>query len=562
MCQAEPHLYVGVHISGTFARRESLNHMSLRLVGLVLVAACGGSPAVIAPPPPVRAALPPIVPSIDLTAMFALPTPSIVETRCRTFPVPAPGSRGVIGGMRRVVYDFMEMPLGAIERGPRTNLRERRRDPMTTNDRSRPFSRRAHHITQCWKWFAATHPGGDTQLDVQLAIDAFGATGDVTIANRLDAADLAACVRDAFAAPMYIYGARTHEQRTSVTIHFERADQPPWPTPPARPSPIAREPVPARGTVCARVQPGVVDARLPPKRVTDFDAARIPPPPPGERQVRPPSIRVGCVSVSPLPRKANIRTAVVSNWGAYEACHAEARARMPDLGGTVVAKLLFDTNGAEPTLASVSGAGDAELHACLDRALEEIWLDPPTSDTLIEANIVFPLVTDLPPPVRDAASWRTAFATATSPLEGCRVRHELVTDRLLAAPWVDDARVRAAVGELARYIAALAPADRAPCLAEVASTLHEYAGVRVDSMANRAIGVEARLDRLETVLPLASIVDWGPNLRWMIALAYRAFPARAAESERILAELALDPTLGDAVRADESPGSLENPCPM
>lgn len=536
--------------------------MSLRLVGLVLVAACGGSPTVIAPPPPVRAVEPPIAPSIDLSAMFALPTPSIVETRCRTFPVPDRGSRGVIGGFRRVVYDFVDMPLGAIERGPRTELRERRIAPMTMRELARPFARRANHITRCWKWFAATHPGGDTQLDVHLAIDAFGATGDVTIANPPEAADLAACVRDGFAAPLYVYGARTHEQRTSVTLHFERADQPPWPTPPARPSPIAREPVPASGSVCARVQPGVVDARLPPRRVTDFDDARVPPPKPGERRVRIPSIRIGCVSVSSMPRKSGLRAAVASNWGAYEACHAEARARMPDLTGTVVAKLLFDTNGAEPTLASVSGAGDAELHACLDRALEQIWLDPPVSDTLIEANFAFPLVTDPPPPMRDAASWRTAFANATSPLDGCRVRHELAKDRLVAAPWVDDARVRAAFGELARYIAALAPADRAPCLAEVESTLHDYTGVSVDSTANRAVGVEARLDRLETVLPLASVVAWGPNLRWVIARAYRAQPARIAESERILAELALDPTIGDAVRADEGTTALEDHCSM
>jgi len=495
----------------------------------------------------------------DLEAMFAVPAPLPIETRCQTYPLSSQGR------MRRIVYDFAEMPLGAIERGPRTNVRERRADLMTSSELHRPFARRANHITRCWKWFAATHPGGDTQLDVHLAIDVFGATGDISVVNAPEDADLATCIRDAFAAPLYAYGPRQREQHTQVTIHFERADQPAWTKAPVRPMPITQEPLPARGSTCVRVVAKPIASRLYPLRVSDFDPSRIPPPPPpapGMRShsIQVPSIRVGCVVMTRMPKKNELRAAIQSNWGAYEECHADARARMPDLAGAVEAKLFFDTNGAEPTLASVRGAGDAAFHACLDRALEEIWLDPPTDDTLIEANFTFPLVTDRPVVARDLAAWRAVFANAITPLAGCTARYELVQDRFIAAPWVDDARVRAAVRELTRYIASLSATDAAACLVEVEPRLHEYTGVDAGSRASDAERVEAYLDRLEAVLPVANLVAWGPNLRLMIALAYRKDPARVAEGTAMLQELVSNPNINDVVDVEQAPRSLDDTC--
>ncbi|MFN0246354.1 MAG: hypothetical protein ACKV2T_05570 [Kofleriaceae bacterium] len=543
-------------------------------IGVAAIVAAGCAAPAIAPrsessvapsnPPPSRPVLP------DLDAMFAVPTPSTPKTRCRSFPLPSGGSRGVIGGVKRVVYDFIEMPLGASVRGPRTNVRERRAARMTYSELHRPFARRATHITRCWKWFAATHPGRDTTLDVHLAIDVFGTTSELTIVNAPADADLAACVRDAFAAPLYVSGPRQNEQRTHVTLQFAREDQPPWKKPPARPVKIASEPVPSLGTTCVRVGEPIA-ARLYPLRVSDFDPSRVPPPLPGmgRRIANVPKLRIGCVSSTTMPKKTKLRAALTSNWGAYEACHAAARERMPDLDGKVYAKLLFDVHGAEPTLASVSGAGDTELHACLDRALEEIWLEPPTESSLIEANFTFVLSSDATPPnehpsehATDHAAWRARFGAATTPIAGCTVRHELARDRMAAAPWIDDARVRAAFAELARFVAALGSADAAACLALVDATLREYTEVTEGMHAVEAERLGATVDRLEAVLPLARVVSWGNDLRWMLALAYRKDPARFEQGTAMLEELSLEPALTDAIRTDDPPRPIDNTCAL
>ncbi|MGE0399752.1 MAG: hypothetical protein AB7T06_23765 [Kofleriaceae bacterium] len=545
--------------------------MTLRLVGLVLVVGCASPTPSITPssPSPLEVtASPPaatmISQAVDVAPMFALPELPPLATTCRTFPLPTGGSRGVIGGARTVVYDFAELPLGRVERGPRASQRERRVDPLTTNELLVPFARRNIHITQCWKWFAATHPGGDTELDVRLTFDVFGATSGIYIANKPADADLAACVRDGFAAPLYVYAPRNHERQTAVTIELVRADQPPWKKQPRRPAAITSEPLPERGSTCLATTSRRLDARVHRLRVSDFELSREPPPAPlpggmRRRAIQIPQVRIGCVHVTQGPDKAALRAAVQSNWGAYEACHADARTRMPDLAGTIHATLTFGANGAEPTLATVSGAGDAELHACLDRALEEVWLDPP-SIGLVIANFTFPLVLDEPPLVRDEAAWRAELARPLSALDGCRARHELVEDRLRAIPWIDDARVRAAFAELARYIAAQSPADAKACLAEVDATLRRYSGVDGSTLSHAADGLEARLDRLETLRPLIPIAEWGPNLMWMIALAYRKDPARFDEGTHMLEQLAQNPMFNDVVEIVEPVTGLQSGC--
>lgn len=538
--------------------------MSLRLVGWLAIAGCSSpaTPPAVRPPiaPPITPIVEPIVVP-DLTAIFAVPAVPTTHTRCRSFPKPPKAS----SNGRTIIYDFAEMPLGAIESGARAGTRERRIDPMTANELHRPFARRANHITRCWKWFAATHPGGDTHLDVHLAIDAFGATGTINIVNNPEDADLAACIRDAFVAPLYVVSPHTHEQQTTVTIEFDRADQPAWKKPPVRPKPITTEPLPERGDSCLQVLPGVVSARLYPLHVTDFDTARIPPPPPAPKGMRShvapmPALRIPCATVVRSPRKSALRAAVRSNWGAYEACHAEARARVPDLAGKIEAKLVFDGRGEHP-VATVSGAGDDAFHACVEGALAAIWLDPPT-DGVIIANFTFPLVTDPPPAIGDEAAWRAKLSKRMTPDEGCEARRALIDERLLVAPWVDDARVRAAFAELAAYIAKQAEPDAKRCLAAASQTLHDYAGVDTHTLSGDAEDLQARLDRLEVLRPLATIADWGPNLMWMIALAYRRDPAHVEEGNQILEALALDPKINDVVHVEEPARPIENACAL
>lgn len=530
--------------------------MFWRLVGCLLVGC--SSPATTslpAPPTPVEPLRIVPTPIPDLEPMFAIPTPSTIETRCRTFPLsPTSGHN-----RRQVTYEFVDMPLGAIESGPRVRDRERRATPMTNVELHRPFARRADHITRCWKWFSATHAGGDTSLDVHLAIDAFGATGAITIVNKAADAELAACIRDQFAAPIHVAAPRGHESRVQARIELVREDQPAWTKTPPRPARITSEPVPEWGSTCVRVAAPPVVSRLYPLRVTDFDPSRSRVP----RRTHTSSLRVGCILVENPPRKADIRSAVKSNWGAYEACHAEARARMPELAGAITAKLVFDVRGGEPTLASVTGAGDGELHACLDRALEEIWLDPPTASGVIEAHFTFDLVTDPPPAVRERADWNDVFARAATPIAGCHARRELVQDRVAAAPWLDDARVRAAYHELARYIATLSPADANACLVEVETMLRAFAGLDAMTRPGEAERFEGRLDRLVALAPLAKVAAWGPTLQLVIALLYRKQPERAAEAALILEQLMLT-DLHDLVEptVEERAQPIGNGCAM
>jgi hypothetical protein len=210
----------------------------------------------------------------------------------------------------------------------------------------------------------------------------------------------------------------------------------------------------------------------------------------------------------------------------------------------------------------VSGAGDRELHACLDRALEEIWLDPPSGESLITAHFVFPLVTTAPAVEPDRDAWHAQLAKSSSPIAGCRVRHDLVKDRLAAIPWIDDARVRAAFGELAHYIASLSPVNAKACVAEVDETLHDYTQINAKSRSTEVQWVASHLDRLEAVLPAANALAWGPNLRWQIALVYRRQASRFDEGTRILQELMLDPTINDVVEVEERERGLENTCAM
>lgn len=497
--------------------------------------------------------------------MFATPVLAPIETRCRVFPART-GSRGVRGGLKRIVYDFAPVPLHAISHGVLAVDRERRVAWLRDRELHRPFLQRADHVTRCWQWFAATHPGGDTTIDVHLDIDEHGATGALRTNHRLADAELASCVRDGFVAPIYIDPPRSHGVIIQTTLRFERADQPAWPRTPTRPAPITHDVVPERGTSCVHVSRAPVAQRLPPLLVSDFDRSRIPPPPPNSRRSEPPAIRVGCAFVSDQPRKRDIAAALRSNTGAYEACHAAARERDPALAGTVTATLLFDIDGAEPPLASVSGDGDAELHACLDRALEDIWLDPPTRDSLTEVHVTFDLVTSPAPAQRSREDWRVALAHATSPREACRLRAALAEDRMAAAPWIDDARVRAAMHELATFIASLPAADAAACLSDTAKLLAEYTQVTGGDLVRGPVPSaeherRARmLDRLEAVLPLAAIAPWGPALRQVVGAIYRRDPARHAEGMRMLRELAQRGPDGATLVIDETPMPINNSC--
>lgn len=133
----------------------------------------------------------------------------------------------------------------------------------------------------------------------------------------------------------------------------------------------------------------------------------------------------------------------------------------------------------------------------------------------------------------------------------------------VAAPWLDDARVLAAIANLARSAVEL-PLDQArSCVAEVANLLELY--VRIQGRSKPPNGSPiGHLARYEAVLPLAHLVDWGSRLGWHYAERLLR-TSRADEGEALLAELASDPAVGPDVTAwlahrTERPEMLHDLC--
>jgi hypothetical protein len=268
----------------------------------------------------------------------------------------------------------------------------------------------------------------------------------------------------------------------------------------------------------------------------------------------------GCIQYSNSPDKAQLRIALESNRGALQGCYADALQRQPDVTGQLRVTTVFEPDG-RATQTQVTGAGDDALHRCVSQAIDDVWLDPSVGEAdALAATFLFDLA---PPPtpagntpaaLLDAgdvdgalAALETALKTPHTPLEGCRTHATIVRAMMLAAPWLDDDRVRQALADLAQAARALPPADGRACVAEVEPSLQKY--TRVNLRTNDPDGERPPiryLERFEAVLPLAPLLEWGTALRWHRAAHLLSTP-RATEAETELAELAHDPTIGTYV---------------
>ena len=442
------------------------------------------------------------------------------------------------------------MVVHPIRKGPLIGERPRAPAARTVNQLRRMFYLRSGSLAACWKW-ASARGAKPTSLDVQMIIDPFGQTRDVSVISRdpLDS-ELVTCLRAALTPTEWLIDVQPRPTRLSATLSFVLADQPAWKKPPKQPTPPAPSSEPWRGTVCTLVLDDVPieEIHLPfDLVVSDADDRRL---------ATPGTARWDrCRDSARETDKRTIRMAVRSNMGALQACYADAIQRVPGLAGDVQVIALFGPRGAAPT-ATTTGAGDATLHACMTAAIAPLWLDTPTP-AMLEVHSTFTFTLDpAPPPTRDPAAllaggetddaiaaWTSIIATPHAPIEACRARIGIARAMIELAPWLDDPRVLAAMTDLATFVLTLRGGSQSACLEDVKPLLSIYSQISAHDDPSASVVRPRRPERLAAILPLAPHLDWGPSLRWHHA-EYLLTTSRKAEGRAILQELASDPTIG------------------
>jgi hypothetical protein len=538
-----------------------------RLVGVVL-AGCATAPA--APP-----AQPPSDPDVPVAQPYDPPPLDVrpaFHTECHAFTSPSPAP-----ATRTKIYDFMPFTMLPVRRGPRAIDRPRIGLGRHTRALRLVIADRATDVQDCWK-YAASRGATPTTLAVMMTIEPLGSIRELAVtSDRAQDDALAACVQDALSTISFS-GATTHPTRFGFSLDLRPADQPawqkPWPKPIASPATDGR-----RGTVCTPViDDGVIhEVRLlAPLVAWDYDPSRTAPS--RGRRAAVPSVRIGCAQVSLDNDKRAIRTAILSNLGAYQTCFADARDRDPELTGEIALRVTFNQSGSAVSPKVVSGPGDPALHACLVTALQEIWvIPPPPQDGALEVNVPFALV-NLPtttPSAEDAAAllaagdpdaalaaWTAKLRTPVSAQMACIGRAGVLLAIAELSPWLDDSRTRAAIADLAVAAAKLPMAAASACVDPVQGVIERLTRVRGQPFSSFAF-TRPWLDRYTTALPLAPFLDAGSNLRWWYAKALLATP-RAAEGRDLLQKLAWDPKVGPAVteelqsRADRVASIFDN----
>jgi hypothetical protein len=437
---------------------------------------------------------------------------------------------------KKVTYEFSELPLFPVRRGPRATERSHAGYARTTLQLAELLHREHFAIRGCWKW-AAARGAPATKVDLAVTIAPDGTSRGLEVVVHSGARELERCLRDNLAG-MSLGDRSPRTTRFTARLELSHADQPPWPRPPSRPMPQRRTaPLRACGPVVDGVPPDVV-AEPRPFLVDDRDPAREP---------RLPSVQIGCTTVRAVPSKARIRDAFLANRGALQACYASARERSrlgPDEpGGTVTVSALFGGGGLAQRV-QVGGAGDTAFHECVAAAAREVWLVPPPSDGVIEVNVPF----DLRPPrarpgsaedmLRDddfdgaLAAWSREARTATDKKEACRARVDLVRAWAARAPWLDDERLFAALRDAGRAAAGLPAADGATCIQPIVALAKDLA-----FGDGRLRYRWATLPRIAAIQPLAPFVPWGKDARWLYGEALLRTPGRRDEGIAVLEAL-------------------------
>lgn len=525
------------------------------VVGIATLVACS-APVRRATPPPVErpdaaidAVAPDAAPELVTEADYTLPvaTPAISDCRpMKTSKAPVTGTPTP----KSKTYDFQPIKVVPLRHGP--SIAER---PYVGYDRTRDtgrraFARRSTDISACWRW-ASARGANETTLVVELTLDRSGASRDVSVTSGQAGDDeLVKCVTEMLQAPT---GGppRARALRVHTFLAFNNDMAPPA-KPLRRPKPTKLDKRAHASALQCPPDDGIVDETyLPLLVVTNFDPARSP-----DKKVMP--IRDACTQKTADVNKMKIRVGLLSMKGTLDTCYADALARTPSLAGGMTATFMFDVLGHARDV-NVSGAGDDALHTCFRRELEALWVEPADSSQWMNVNVnlsfeltpTLPTSTD-PAALLEAGDWDAALERWASmlrvphlPYEGCVVHANILLAMSKRAPWLDDERVRRAIGELAESALALPVEQGRACVATATSVLSSY--LRVRDPADSAYVAMRHLERYEAALPLAPLVEgWGSGLRWLRA-ARLLETARASDGEAELEELASDPVVGAKV---------------
>jgi hypothetical protein len=117
-----------------------------------------------------------------------------------------------------------------------------------------------------------------------------------------------------------------------------------------------------------------------------------------------------------------------------------------------------------------------------------------------------------------------------------------------SSPWLDDARTRAAIADLARAAGALPDPLARACVEPVIPIISDLARARGVPAGSWRF-TEPWRERYAAALPLAPYLDDGNVIRWWYAIALLSTP-RFAEGEKLLEKLAWDPQIGARVADD------------
>ncbi len=472
---------------------------------LILVAACSAptrsEPKVISRPPS-----PP--------ATYALPAPP---------PPPAwhpacDGGPSAVAAPRAPLYELAPIAIRPVRTGPRLAQRSRAGKARSWLQLDEAIARAHGKLAGCWKW-AAARGAPETTLDLAFTMTPLGKTiGHSIVDPAGKSPELVACLQDNLV-HLAIDEPSPRTTRMRARVAFVRANQPAWPTPPKRPSPAPPE---AHTRTCVPVlDDAPVDQLASPilYTVDDFDEARNPP----TRGV--PVVFLGCRRFDRLQlAKVDIRTAVESNRGAFEACFADALARDPALAGIVDVHLRF-VAATTPTEIAVTGPGDDAFHTCIDAATRELWMPEVAARDTLDANLHFELAPAIALPATASPRERLAAGDADAALAGylralaaahddrtrCDARAGILQAAAALAPWLDDVRVIAAAKDLTTFAASVPEPIAKGCLEPLDELLRRIA------YGHRGDGTQTLrwswLDRTEAVLPAAPRLAWGPLLR-------------------------------------------------
>ncbi|MBA3463679.1 MAG: AgmX/PglI C-terminal domain-containing protein [Deltaproteobacteria bacterium] len=468
---------------------------------LILCCACtapvGTSPAA---PPKVVPVAPPPEAFVATPVAYAAPIETTVKRYCPTATAPPLALAG-----RGKSYDFSPIPIDSrlgytATTQPRASYA---RDPEAIRSAiAQQTSRLADCIRVARGKLRVRSTRDILDVFVELEVDPFGAISDVKVEAP---PQFEACLQ---ATLLAVRVPRQAPRTTHASIRLDfssMSSATPLKVLPAAP-PAASE----RGHCFLATDPLPVDEPALTPVVIDFDPA------PAPRRLRRWPSRCARHDVD----KAQIRRAVMAVHGDLRSCYLGALARQPDLEGTLATQFVVGALGAF-TQITVSGVGDAALHACITDTL---------ASTAAASQPEGPVAVSLPFTLeRSLTGWdREAVAaelaerarTATTADASCRARAALVGAYLGIEPGGTqaisipiDPRAMLALDSLAAFIAANPNASLAGCIDELAPVLVRLGQVPMKSddsqqlQWGRGRGLREAIDRSQQIVELLPRVE-------------------------------------------------------